>query len=263
MVMSTTRSLFRRLCLARTARASLPLMILALPVCAGVALAGTIRADLADSSYRNLAAQSPFAPVGEFLWTENGSSVVASGTLINSQWVLTAAHVTAGVNSSNIGTMTFSIGGQTYYAAKTLSNTGWTGDINNGNDVGLVKLDRSITSITPATLYTGVAENRQIGTIVGYGSTGTGLTGVVDQRGRHQTCRHQRPGPRQRLNSIPWTGGGSDNMLVADFDAPQPGLPATQPSISPSLPTWNTAPRRATAAVAGLLAIAARISLRA
>src|SRR5712691_3871371 len=56
---------------------------------AALATAGTIRDDVPDSSYTNLAAQPQYASVGELLT----NSQLGTGTLIGSRWVLTAAHV--------------------------------------------------------------------------------------------------------------------------------------------------------------------------
>lgn len=197
--------------------------------------AGTIRTDTADSLYTSLAQQSDFDSVGEFLWTESDGSYIASGVLINDQWVLTAAHVVSGIDSSNISTMTFTIGGTIYYASETYYNAGWTDDVNDGYDIGLVKLSTVVTTATAATVYTGSDENHTVATIVGYGLTGNGSTGV--QSGSYGT---KRAGTNvislgSALNSINWTGGGNDSLLVADFD--QPGMTSGDPTTSLGVPT--------------------------
>ena len=196
---------------------------------------GTIRADVPDSAYRDLAAQSSYATVGSLRWTENGASMIASGTLINDQWVLTAAHVTQEINSSNIGGLTFNVGGTSYHAAETLYNNAWDGDVNNGHDLGLVKLDAPITDLEPARLYLGRGENLQIGTVVGFGVSGTGLTGAVSAAGTKRAGTNVL-GLGSALNNIPWSGGGDDTMLVADFDAPVAGATG-DPTLDLSLPT--------------------------
>jgi secreted trypsin-like serine protease len=196
---------------------------------------GTIRADLLDSQYTSLANQSLYNTVGKFAWSYAGSSYLASGILIDNQWVLTAAHVVSDITSSNIGTMTFSLGGTTYHAAETHFDSGWTGSVNGGHDIGIVKLDAPVSGITPASLYTGTAENHLITTVVGYGSTGTGLTGAVQSAGTKRAGTNVI-GLGSALNSISWSGGGNDTMLVADFDAPgTTGDPTTNLAVATGL----------------------------
>ncbi len=194
-------------------------------VCALVLLAavwaqgGTIRDDRTDSEYTDLADELVYASVGEFQWVQSGRDYLASGALLNNQWVLTAAHVVSGINPGNIRTMTFTLGDTTYHAAETYYHSGWTGSTSNGNDIGLVKLDSIVSNVTPAYLYTGTDENHQITTVVGYGRTGTGLTGAVLDAGTKRAGTNVI-GLGSALNSIPWSGGGNDDMVVADFDSP-------------------------------------------
>ena len=47
----------------------------------------------------------------------------------------------------------------------------------NGVDLALIRLDRPVTGITPATLYTGSDEIGRIAYWIGYGSIGNGTSG--------------------------------------------------------------------------------------
>ena len=210
-------------------------IVAALLLAAAPLQAGTIRSDRLDSQYTGLAGEPLYAAVGEFLWSQSGGSYLASGTLINDQWVLTAAHVVSGINSSNIGTMTFTLRGRTYHASATYYNASWNGVTNDGNDIGLVKLDSPVGNVTPAYLNSGTGENHQIVTVVGYGQTGTGLTGAVLASGTKRAGTNVA-GLGSVLNGVSWTGGGNDNMLVADFD--QPGVtgdPTTNLAVATDL----------------------------
>ena len=131
--------------------------------------APTIRDDVPDSSYVDLGASLAYASVGLFV---NSWGYTGSATLIAPDWVLTAAHVLTAASSG-----TFTIDGTSYTADDLITNPGWTGNALNGYDFGLAHLSTPVTSVTPAALYTGTAELGQIATYVGYGYTGTGLTG--------------------------------------------------------------------------------------
>ncbi|MBN2024734.1 MAG: trypsin-like serine protease [Pirellulales bacterium] len=207
----------------------------ALLLAAAPVQAGTIRDDLADSQYTSLAGLAAFASVGEFQWTASGSNYLASGTLIDEQWVLTAAHVVEDIDSSNIGTMTFTLGSATYRVVETYYSSDWTGNTSDGGDIGLVKLATAIADVVPASLYEQTDERYQIATVVGYGSTGTGLTGAVLSAGTKRAGTNVI-GLGSALAGIPWSGGGDDTMLVADFDQPgETGDPTTDLAVATDL----------------------------
>jgi hypothetical protein len=152
------------------------------------ALAGTIRDDTSDSLYTSLANTTQYASVGQFVTPmySTGTSTVdymGSGTLVGPQWVLTAAHVADNFDTG-IGTTTFTIGGKTYTPTEVVDNPSW--DPNNqaasmaaGDDLSLVKLSAPVTNVVAAGRYTGTTASLSGKTItyVGFGSTGTGLTG--------------------------------------------------------------------------------------
>jgi len=166
------------------------------------AFAGTIRADRSDSQYIDLG--RPYASVGRFQGTTNTFGFVASGTLIAPDWVLTAAHVVDHTKS-----LTFTIGGVNYAAANWLPNPNWNGNLFAGYDIGLVHLSRSVSGIQPAALYTGFAEVGKVGTAVGYGMTGTGLTGA-------KTLDFNRRGEQNTIDRLM-----NARLFLSDFDNPR------------------------------------------
>jgi len=50
-------------------------------------------------------------------------------------WVLTAAHVVSGIDSSNLSTMTFNVDGTTYHAAETHFNPNWDNMVNDSREM--------------------------------------------------------------------------------------------------------------------------------
>lgn len=164
---------------------------------------GTIRDDQPDADYRALGSAAEYAPVGTLVnsWGYNGSA-----TLIAPDWLLTAAHNLIAANSA-----TFTINGTAYTSSQLFLNPNWqSGSPLSAYDVGLVHLSTPVFGVTPATLYTGLFEIGQVGTFVGYGLTGTGLTG-------YRTLDNQK---RAFQNVIDGDFGNPSVLLGADFDNP-------------------------------------------
>ncbi len=179
------------------------LCIIILLCCCSETQAGTIRHDVSDSAYLSLAAESQFDSVGQFSGTTSSFSFLASGVLIANDWVLTAGHVVDSATS-----LMFSIGGVDYTGDSWISHPGWTGDLLAGFDIGLVHLSSVVAGIDPATRYTGSQERSSVGTSVGFGLTGTGLTGITTADGL------KRAGTNRIEAQI---GNG---ILLSDFDNP-------------------------------------------
>ncbi|HKS36480.1 MAG TPA: trypsin-like serine protease [Verrucomicrobiae bacterium] len=163
----------------------------------------TIRDDQPAGGYLNLAGSPDYASVGSFV---NNWGFTGSATLIAPDWVLTAAHNLAAATSG-----TFTIGGVSYTSTQVIRHPGWqSGNLFAGNDFGLVQLSTAVAGVTPATLYTGSLEFGLTATFVGFGFTGTGLTG-------YQTVDGQK---RAFQNVIDGDFGTPALVLGSDFDNP-------------------------------------------
>lgn len=166
------------------------------------------RDDVADSDYTNLANQPQFAAVGKVFT----STSAGSGTVIaNGRWVLTAAHVVAGAPVSSIS---FQIGAATYTAQNVYIYSGYSGIT---HDIALIELNAQVTGITPAQIYTGTNEIGKQGHSVGYGATGTGLTGY--QGNTYGTKRAMR-NIIDLIISPNGTISPNGSILLSDFDSP-------------------------------------------
>ncbi len=192
----------------------------------GSAIAGTIRHDRSDAQYTNFANQNQFASVGRLdMRFADNTRTICSGTLISANWVLTAAHCLGSGQrlAANTG---FTIGSRSIFINRGLQHATWRNP-NGGEivDLGLLQLSTSMSNVNPATLYSGTNEDLQVGSYVGFGNTGNGLSG--ENVGTYNTKRagQNMVGLGSRLNY-------SNQVLVSDFDDPRsvnPSEPLTRP----------------------------------
>src|SRR5688572_13292194 len=181
---------------------------------AAPAIAGVRRDDRADSLHTALGNDPRYASVGSIIYGLNRGS----GTLITPRWVLTAGHVVDSTTSR-----TFRYGGTAYNngtavtASQHFAHPSWTRmDITGGFDIGLVRLPTPITTITPASRFTG-AELGMVGTSVGFGLSGTGSSGhnIFDTAG----LKRAGTNTLDALGSA-FVPAANDRIIGADFDDP-------------------------------------------
>ena len=186
-------------------------LLLAVAMVAAAALpvsAMTIRADRLQKAYLNLGAQPEYASVGKIDEMIGSFSSIGSGTLIAPDWVLTAAHM-----ADDATAISFTIGGLKYDAAEWFVHPSWTGNLLAGYDIGLVKLAAPAAGVVPAVRYEGAEEFGAVGTMVGYGLTGTGRTGA-------KTFDGQKRGGRNMIDFYAGAAAESARVLLVDFDNP-------------------------------------------
>jgi secreted trypsin-like serine protease len=181
-----------------------------------------------------LAAQSVYDSVGFLRWNEGASGYIASGTLIAPEWVLTAGHVVGGTNDSGAGISEMIFGLSSSYdgmgvsALRWIPYPGWSssgGNLWNGVDLGLVRLSQPITTVTPALLDFSTPLLGLLGTNVGYGRSGTGLTGMNTNPGTKRAGQNMidaRGGMVTTMGSgtLLDLNGISPTVLFQDFDHP-------------------------------------------
>jgi len=194
------------MCKSRLAQALCGVLLLNAVV--SFSLAGTIRHDRSDQLYLNLGAQPAYASVGQLKFSTPNGNYLGSGTLIASNWVLTAAHC---VDTAT--TMQFNVGGGTYSGGRWFAYPQWNGNLAAGYDIGLIQLTAPVSAITPATRYRGQSEIGRTATFVGYGMTGTGLTGAIKYDGKKR-------GGQNVLDRFYSGSNKTGRILMADFDNP-------------------------------------------
>ena len=169
-----------------------------------------IRDDVSAQAYLDLGAAPQYASVGQVIT----DGWFGSGTLIASDWVLTAAHVVNGASN-----MRFKLNGTTFTAVQSIAYPKWNGNLSAGYDIGLIELSAdaaAVTKIAPAQRYTGSSELGLSGTFVGYGLTGTGLTGTDQNLYPYDSQKRTA----RNVIDVWYSSPKGQRIFGADFDNP-------------------------------------------
>jgi secreted trypsin-like serine protease len=144
-----------------------------------------IRHDADDNDYKALAAT--FNSTVSFFAKYEGKRVAeGTGTVIRNDWVLTAAHV---ANILKIGDEV-SVAGKIQKIQQIIIHPNWA-DRKFPNDVALVRIENTPSSITIAQLYERTDEAGKISTFIGRGDFGNGVSGVLNGDGEKRAAHNK------------------------------------------------------------------------
>lgn len=166
-----------------------------------------IRHDVPDEMYIELAAK---LPVTSAIVQYNSTDV--AGTLITSQWVLSAAHVAETIGDGH----KLILDGDSVGIENIVIHPGW--EENGRPDLALIKLRKKITKIEPVPLYEERDEIDKVVFVAGMGCFGTGKTGVEGNPGTFRAATNKVDGTTSDKNFLYWLFDDPESENVTDLE---------------------------------------------
>lgn len=179
------------------------------------------RDDVLDASYIALGSEAKF-PASGFITAPNGA--LLGGTLIDPRYLLTAAHIQGDIIP---GVTTFTIGGTPYIIAEQRPHPAFNATGKFENDINVVRLAMPVPNVTPVPYNTGMPELGSTATTIGYGETGTGVSGSIGG------SAGQRRGAQNMVDVFGDGAAFPPTSFIADFDRPGAPLESTTGSFFP------------------------------
>ena len=136
------------------------------------------------------------------LFTPNGIRE-GEAAFIHPSWLLTAAHVTGGLEEGH----EVSVGAETGLVAEVIPHPGWVPHTGGGPDLALVRLKEPIRGESPVRIH---RDRNEVGlniVLLGLGDHGTGLTGPLENDGRVRMATN-------RIDAV------DQEWIMFDFDPP-------------------------------------------
>ena len=168
-----------------------------------------LRDDVDESEYINLAMDPKYEASG--VWLSGSGAASCGATIISPEWAVTAGH--CGAASFGLGS---DVGNLAHIEslAESIRHPQYTANIANGYDLRLMRFNSPILDVTPARIWRNFGgERNKEAVVVGYGRSGTGITGETPATGVRRAGRNV-------IDVFGASVGWSSRVIAGDFDNP-------------------------------------------